>query len=142
MSSIEEVRKQEVALEESIVGCSFAIEELHRTIAKDKTQLHELSGRRYFFQENAFEKLYGKDAAQVRKDYVDLLTKCSGSCSSGHKVKVPGYDYDKRHVASHICFLCKHYEVCKPTPLIIEAFAVVGQEVWIEPKPHKEHWGN
>jgi len=142
MTSLKAVLSLEEELEKSIGKIENEIVGLQSEVNQRRIRLEEVCENKHHFQEEAFEVLYGKPAAQVRQEYVDLLTRCSGSGGKGHAVKVPGYDLDKRHPASHIVLFHKHYEVCKPTPLIIEAFATVGQEVWIEPQPHIERWGN
>lgn len=90
--------------------------------------------------EQSFKNMYGVHPDTVRKNYVALIKKCSGPGGKGRHVRIPGVDLSS--LGHHFVLLEKHYRVCKPTPLIEEAFAVKDQTVWIEPTPHCEVWGN
>lgn len=139
MTSIKEVQKIEQVLIDGIAAKEAQIKDLQQAIREQQHHLESIRQSKHTFQEEAFLKLYGKTAKQVRMDYIDLVRRCMKSCTLGHSVKIPGLVIEW---GSHVCLLPEHYEVCKPTPLIIEAFATVGQEVYIEPEAHKEHWGN
>lgn len=140
--SLQVVEQSEKDLQHEIEETELQISKLQKEVKRQKLRLEEVQEHKYRFCEEEFEKLYGKTAAQVRKDYVTLLEKCSGSLGKGHTVRVPGYSLYKKHPASHMGLKEEHYNICKPTPLVIEAFATIGEEVWIDPEPHIEYWGN
>ena len=138
MSSLKQCTEIESQLISSIQESEKQIADIQHVIVAKKARLCTIQDDKHTFQEQAFEKMYGISAASVRKQYVELVTRCSGACDEGHSAKVPGYVPR----GTHVCVLPQHYEVCKPTPLVIEAFATVDQQVWIEPIAHREYWGN
>jgi len=135
MTSLQQAHKCEKDVSITISQKQAKIKDLQASLKMDILELENFRANRYDIQESIFEKTYGIKAMEIRRDYVSLLNKCCGSCELGHTVKVPG-------VTSHILLLTKHYNVCKPTPLIIEAFETIGQDIWVDPKPHVERWGN
>lgn len=139
MASLEQVRLEKEGLVAAIAEKEKAIKGIQQEINTDKRRLEELRGNERGHQEKAFLALYGKTSKSVRKGYRTLVVECSGSAGFGHTVSVPGYIASS---AGHVLLLPEHYDVCKPTPLIEEAFATVGQTVWIEQTPHQERWRN
>lgn len=139
MTSIQEIKNLEKKLHEDITKMELEIENLRKTMEAKQNELSNIKLNRYAYQEKMFLGTYGATALQVRTDYVNLVKRCMQSCTSGHDVKIPGI---VKNVYDHVCLLPKHYEACKPSQYIIEAFATVGQEIYIEPQPHIEYWGN
>jgi hypothetical protein len=138
MTSITEIEKKEAALRKAIAKEKQQIQDIHASIQLKELELKDLCENKQAAQEESFEKIYGKHPEIVRKEYLDLVERCSYQGGMGHTVRVPGYSGHRHHWVLHP----KHYKVCKPTMLVIEAYATIGQKVSIAPKPHQEIWGN
>jgi hypothetical protein len=59
-------------------------------------------------------------------------------CTSGHKINIPcpkgAHQYSDR-VLNPL-----HYEKCRPTPQIYEAFEIDGKRIFIDPESHYGEW--
>ncbi len=101
--------------------------------------------------EQEFFKKWKVKASFVRKQYKDLVRKCSKSCSIGHYVRLYETPDERRlyygidlvpRGASHIFLQSEHYKKCIPDDMIRESYKTIGRYIWVDPETHLERWGN
>lgn len=85
----------------------------------------------------SFFETYNIHSSEVRKNYINLINASCYQGGQGFAVEVPGM---KRY--HHIVLKPELYDICVPTPIVIDAFAVIGETVFIANEQHVEYWGN
>lgn len=136
---MEEAKKAEEAARRKIQDVENQIDDLKKNLVILKEDLQLRTESRQKYQEEAFEKAYGHSAQKIRDDYVKLVKACCYQGGEGYTVHVP--DTNPRG-AHHWVLRPDKRAVCEPTPLVHEAFAIIGVEVSIAAEPHVEKWGN
>ena len=108
-------------------------------LEQKESELLDIQENSCNLEEKMFENTYGVHPEKIRSDYVILVNRCVKYCSSGHETKIKGV---RNGGSSHEHLLPEHYEVCKPTPLIIKAFSIIGEKIYISEEPKQIHWDN
>lgn len=129
-------------------------------IQKLQKRLSELDAKKLQEKEKIFFEKYGKSSEEVRKSYVSRMSKLYEVCGVAHYVKILPFDLTEEQYsanlkkrfwmfrdlispgASHWCLPRKNYELATLTSMEYEAYKLVGKQIWIDPKPHTERWGN
>ena len=124
---------------DAVAETEYQIAILQKKLAKQKETLQWCIKDRQKCRAHAFQKQYGYTIQKVIDDYVILIRGCCYQGGIGYSVNVPGTNPGG---ASHWVLRPEKREICEPTPLVKEAFAIIGQEVSIADKPHLEVWGN
>jgi hypothetical protein len=117
------------------------IQSLESKLSKQKAILKTVEKKLVYCDEDEFTKMYDVSPDKVRKDYIAFVLKHCHSCGEGHDVTIGGKQIIPPN-ASHTLLLPRYYKICQPSGLQIEAFKIIGQDIWIEPTPHIERWGN
>lgn len=102
--------------------------------------LERRTENRRFYEEQSFENVYGHSAQKIREDYVKLVNACCYSGGEGYKVAgIPGLN---PNLAPHWVLRPDKRAICEPSPLVKEAYKIIGVDIYIANTTHIERWGN
>jgi hypothetical protein len=129
--------------EAEILKTKEKIKELQDALDLQIKELDEKIKEKYVYQEKCFLKEYGVSAQSIRAEYIKLIIGSSKSLGGeGYNIigvpELEQFTIKKR--SGHVHIPPKHLKVCKPTPLVYEAFATIGQTPKI--KRINACWGN
>ncbi len=134
---MEEAQDAENLVRSRITNLKIQINDLQLKLQQCETELQSKIANRQQCQEDAFEKAYGHSAQKVRDDYVKLVIACCYTGSEGYTVHVPGTN---PNIYPHWVLRPERRAICEPTPLVLEAFKIIGDNVSIANETHIERW--
>lgn len=136
---MEEAKKVEELVRRKVQEIKTQISALEKELVIQEEDLQRRTENRRFYEEQSFENAYGHSAQKVREDYVKLINACCYSGGDGYEVRVPGLNPKN---APHWVLRPDKRAICEPSPLVKEAYKIIGINVYIANTTHIERWGN